>query len=70
LFGRWGDLGARLRRRRRALDGTGFQLINGKAAEKAVAQVRKAVGYSAERTKDGWIWIKPPDHHLTTTHIQ
>jgi hypothetical protein len=57
-------------RLQKALVGTGFQLIKGKAAEKAVAQVRKAVGYSAERTKDGWIWIKPPDQHLTTTHIQ
>jgi hypothetical protein len=58
-------------RLQKALVGTGFQLVRGKAAEKAISQVRKAAGYSAERTKDGWIWVKtPPNHHLTTTHIQ
>jgi hypothetical protein len=58
------------RRLQKALIGTGFQLVNGKAAEKAVSQVRKTAGYSTERTKDGWIWIRTPNHHLTTTHIQ
>jgi hypothetical protein len=58
------------RRLQRALVGTGFELIKGKAAEKAVAQVRKGAGYFTQRTKDGWIWIKPPNEHLTTTHIQ
>jgi hypothetical protein len=58
-------------RLQKALVGTGFQLVRGKSAEKAVAQVRKAAGYSAERTKGGWIWIKTAsNHHLTTTHIQ
>jgi hypothetical protein len=52
------------------LAGTGFQLVSGKAAEKAVAQVRKATGYSAQRTRDGWVWVKPPNLPLTTTHIQ
>jgi hypothetical protein len=45
-------------RLQKALVGTGFQLVKGKAAEKAVNQVRKAVGYSTQRTKDGWIWVK------------
>lgn len=58
------------RRLQRALVGTGFDLPKGKAAEKAVSQVRKAAGYSAQRTKDGWVWVKPPNPHLTTTHIQ
>ena len=58
------------RRLQKALVGTGFELIKGKAAEKAVAQVRKGAGYFTQRTKDGWIWIKPPNEHLTTTHIQ
>ena len=58
------------RRLQRALAGTGFQLVSGKAAEKAVAQVRKATGYSAQRTRDGWVWVKPPNLPLTTTHIQ
>jgi hypothetical protein len=51
-----------------ALIGTGFQLVTGRAAEKAVSQVRKAAGYSTLRTKDGWVWVKDP-YHLTTTHI-
>ncbi len=42
----------------KALVGTAFQLVKGKAAEKAVSQVRKAVGYSTQRTKSGWIWVK------------
>jgi hypothetical protein len=59
------------RRLRKALVGTGFDLVNGKAAEKAVSQARKASGYSAQRTKDGWIWVRvPSNQHLTTTHIQ
>lgn len=58
------------RRLQKTLAGTGFELIKGTAAEKAVAQVRKAVGYSTQRTKDGWIWVKTPNHYLTTTHIQ
>jgi hypothetical protein len=58
------------RRLQKALVGTGFELIKGKAAEKAVAQVRKGAGYFTQRTKHGWIWIKPPNEHLTTTHIQ
>jgi hypothetical protein len=53
-----------------ALIGTVFHLVNGRAAEKAVAQVRKGAGYFTQRTKDGWIWIKPPNEHVTTTHIQ
>jgi Bifunctional DNA primase/polymerase, N-terminal len=57
-------------RLRRALVGTGFDLFRGKAAEKAVAQVRKAVGYSAQRTEAGWVWVKPPNHITTNTHIQ
>jgi hypothetical protein len=57
-------------RLQKALIGTRFDLVKGKAAEKAVAQVRRAVGYFTQRTKDGWIWIKPPNEHLTTTHIQ
>jgi hypothetical protein len=58
------------RRLRKALVGTVFQLASGKAAEKAVAQVRKAAGYCTQRTKDGWVWLKPLDQSLTTTHIQ
>jgi hypothetical protein len=58
------------RRLREALVGTGFDLPQGKAAEKAVAQVRKTAGYSTHRTKDGWVWVKPFNPHLTTTHIQ
>ena len=57
-------------RLQKALIGTGFQLIKGKAAEKAISQVRKAAGYSAERTKNGWIWVRHSKHYLTTTHIQ
>ena len=58
-------------RLRRALVGTGFQLVKGKAAEKAVAQVRKAAGYCTRRTKGGWAWVKTISNHpLTTTHIQ
>ncbi len=57
-------------RLQKVLVGTGFHLNRGKAAEKAVAQVRRAVGYSAKRTKDGWIWVKLDNHPLTTTHIQ
>jgi hypothetical protein len=56
-------------RLQRALVGTGFEL-KGKAAEKAVAQVRKAVGYFTQRTKDGWIWVDINNDPLTTTHIQ
>ena len=52
-----------------ALIGTGFQLAKGPAAEKAVSQVRRAAGYSALRTRDGWIWVKDPYHSITTTHI-
>jgi hypothetical protein len=58
------------RRLQKSLVGTGFQLVKGKAAEKAVAQVRKAAGYFTQRTKDGWIWVRTPNQHLTTTHIQ
>jgi hypothetical protein len=57
-------------RLQKALAGTGFELIKGKAAEKAVAQVRRAVGYSVQRTRDGWIWVRLSNYHLTTTHIQ
>jgi hypothetical protein len=57
-------------RLQKALIGTRFALVKSKAAEKAVAQVRKAIGYSTQRTKDGWVWVKPSNHHLTTTHIQ
>jgi hypothetical protein len=46
------------RRLHKALTGTGFELIKGRAAEKAVAQVRKAAGYSTQRTRSGWIWVK------------
>ena len=59
------------RRLQKSLVGTGFQLVRGKAAEKAVSQARKAAGYSTRRTKDGWIWVRNSlNHHLTTTHIQ
>jgi hypothetical protein len=57
-------------RLQQALLGTRFDLIKGKAAEKAVAQVRKAAGYSTQRTQDGWIWAKASNYLLTTTHIQ
>jgi hypothetical protein len=46
------------RRLQKALVGTAFHLVKGKATEKAVSQVRKAVGYSTQRTKGGWIWVK------------
>lgn len=46
------------RRLQKALVGTDFQLVKGKAAEKAVSQVRKAAGYSTQRTKGRWIWVK------------
>jgi hypothetical protein len=54
----------------KALIGTGFQLIKGKAAEKAVAQARRAAGYFTLRTRDGWVWLDTNNQHLTTTHIQ
>jgi hypothetical protein len=46
-------------RLQKALIGTRFALVKGKAAEKAVAQVRKTVGYFTQRTKDGWVWVRP-----------
>ena len=58
------------RRLQKALAGTGFDLPKGKAAEKAVAQVRKVAGYFTQRTKGGWIWARSTEPHLTTTYIQ
>jgi hypothetical protein len=54
-----------------ALIGTGFELVKGRAAEKAVSQVRKAASYSTQRTINGWIWERVPSNQsITTTHIQ
>lgn len=54
-----------------AMTGTGFKLGKGRAAEKAVSLARKAAGYCAQRTINGWIWERlPSDQSITTTHIQ
>ncbi len=54
-----------------ALIGTRFHLVKGRAAEKAISLVRKAAGYSAYRTINGWIWERVTSKQsINTTHIQ